>query len=476
MKNKNKEVVMPNDLNSSVDQLIQLSSSQNNNLVYPSESSGNKFFALDLKEKPENNRLDKNKRKFVCVELLNDKLYVKNYSNKELARFLESDKKENGDIVLAFYVKNSEKQELARQIEKKLKKLVGIPNQTKVNRIKEHFENFWKNFKPFDNYHDITETYDQYTGEPIVKATEELFKMYKVLKDRFEKLNDEYGERSEKYKKILNELKSVLESMEVKYEDNRNNFNHLSTDTVASVVSSFKGLIEKFDKKSRQLEIENTNDEHSEELELLENNLIKLQTECKSAIPSGASCTEEIFEEKNKISDKINFLLESVQNERYHTTSALVINGLKRKYNDYRVEFDNLKGKINNLQANSESSAHRELGKCFSKEIGPISEAIQAHLEKTSPEKASVLNKILDYLVGLKERIENKVSIKDINAVIIEIKSFINEKLSMLASSRGFFKGAASADLVRDLNTKLDNLASKTTVSDQDQNSASVNP
>src|ERR1044072_5868628 len=100
----------------------------NGDQIYPtkelnllsSENPENKFFALDLKQSLEaTKQVIKNKRKFVCVELLNDKLQAKNSSHKEVETILETDKNK---IIAAFYVKGDEKEKLANEITEKLKK------------------------------------------------------------------------------------------------------------------------------------------------------------------------------------------------------------------------------------------------------------------------------------------------------------------------------------------------------------------
>jgi hypothetical protein len=459
---------MPNDSIYPVEQLNKLASAQN---LSPTESSENKFFALDRSENSEINHSDKNKRKFVCVELLNNKLQVENYSNKDLAKVLESDEKV---ISLVFYVKNSEKEKLANEIKGKVKKLAGSSNEEKFNTIKEHFKKVWKNFTPFASYHDISEAYDQVTGEPIIKVTSDLSIMYSDIKKRCEKLKEQYGERSEKYQKILQSLEVIVKDMEKEFADNRDNFQHLSTDTVSSVIVSFKKLKEKFEEESKQLEIENSNDVHTKKLELLEKDVIKLQTDCEKAIPSGTS-TEEIFEERKEIKRKMDLLLITIQDLKDHTISDATIKGVEEKFKSLQTKLVMLTAKINssqvtNLQVNSDETninqAHMD--RYFQENIQPILENIENHAAKTSEAKAGILKQILAYLNNIKEKIISNSPLDKIKDMIKEIKIIINTKSTELAAARGFFSNQSkSARLIEDLVSKLDELPSQNYTIDQ---------
>lgn len=441
-------------------------------LIYPANSE-NKFFSLDLEENSEIYHSEKNKRKFVCVELINNKLQVKNYSNKDLAKALESNKNGGAVIPLVFYVKNSEKEKLTTEIRAKLKKLAGLSNQEKINKIRDHFKkNVWKNFTSFDSYHDISEAYDQHTGEPITKATNELAGIYDDVKKRYEELKIQYAERSEKYQEILTELKTVLDNMETEYKNNRENFQHLSTDTVASVIKCFEKLKEQFEEKTQQLEIEKSNDERNAKLRVLEKNVIKLQKDCEDAIPPGAACTEEIFEERKRIKSNIDLLMISIQNLKNHDIPDSTIKGLEKKLNSLHEEIITLNCKIVTPQIIN--FPNEQTNKVW-ENIQPILENIQNHAAKTSEAKAGILNKILDYLKNIKDKIVSNSPLDEITDIIKNIKIFIKTNYNELAAARGFFSNQGkSVSLIQALESQLDKLVS--TTNGQEQSVASVRP
>lgn len=456
-----------------INQLNKLAASDSPPSAYSAVDT-NKFFALDLKENSGANHSTKNKRKFISVNLLDNKLQIVSHSKKELAKVLESNKKE--EILLVFYVKTSEKNEFEKEIKSKLSMLAGLTIQEKINEIIKHFRVVWKNFTPFPNYHNILEAYDQHSGEPILKAANKVGEIYLDIKKSYEDLKKQYGERPEKFQKILAELESIVGSMEKEYENNRDRFQHLSIGSIASVIKFFEKKKEKFEGEAQQLKKEDSNDERNEKLKLLKDRLVTLQTDCEKVIPKKAACTEKMFEERKEIKNEIELLFVYIEDLIQHVViSDETIAGLDDKLNNLENKLLNFKSKVNaplmGSQNNNEkeNEQRRQMENYFAETLQPKLTIITNHSKKTSPEKAGVLNNILLYIRQLKEMIDKKESIVVIKDKIKKIKEFIDENISKLSISTGKFFNPVSPGLVNDLSSKLDHLVPETIVNDPKQ-------
>lgn len=459
-----------------IDQLNELKQSGNNS----NKNKKSKYLAADLHA----NTLVQEKRKFVSLESSpnSDVLIVKKYCHKTFKdSSIQNDKNDKpiNEKHLVLYVKGNEQKKCFSEMQQIVTDSFDLRLDNTLNKVRNHFEKVWINVKEFDNYGDMKRAFDEKTGEYIENSVNGLGKTYLEAEEKYQQLIAK-GVVSGESKKILNQMQEILSKMKDIFDKNRSDFQHLSTNTVSSVAQSFEKLVSEFEEKIQQLEIEKSNAENNERIKVLENNTIKLQTDCKNSIPSGLTCIEEIFDERKEINNRIDFLLASICDLKKSNMTTFAVDGLEGKYNSLQNELLVFSNKINiplveNVNNSEEEKLQQErMEEYFNEKIQPILENIQNHSEKTSPEKASILKEILNYFKNINEKITAKTYIEDINGIIEDIKKFIKDKIKVLVPSRGFFK-SVSVGLVEDLSSKLDGLAPQTATSEQ-QNFASVRP
>lgn len=410
------------------------------------------------------------KRKLVCIVSHKEKLVVKKYDHEEFeknANFQDNQVFINTDLVqLVLYAKRNEQKQCSDEIEKILKKSFDVNNKDKIYKIRGHFNNVWRNIREFSTYADMLSAYDVKTGNYIHHSLHHLGKIYLDTEKEYQQLNASKDVFSKEYSNILKEMESILNKMKFIYEENRKDFQHLSTNTISPVEKSFEKLVSDFKEKTQQLEIVKSNAENLKKLEILEENLIDLQNDCKNVIPSGTTCTEEIFDERKKINDKIDFLLASIMDLKKSSMTNFAVDGLEEKYKTLEKELLELSEKISSpkVKNNSEEQKlqHEPMEKHFIEKIQPILDNVQIYAKNTSPEKANVLKKIVEDFKNLKQKIVDKANIKEINEIVTKIRDFIKDKLQMLAAPRGFFSTQGkSANLIQDLDSNLANLVSQ---------------
>jgi prophage DNA circulation protein len=444
------------------------------------------YLAVEFPKENANIAVQK-KRKFVCLELsLDNEKAVKKYDHKGFKESVSpKGSKNTNKKLLVLYVKGNDQDKCFNEMQTIVDETFDLESDAVVQKIRDHFLKNWVNIKGFISHADMKRSYDEKTGEFINNTVTDLGDIYIEIKARYDKYRKKYSENSEEFTETLNEMQKILDEMKAIFDKNKVAFDHLITGTVNPVATSFKNLAARFDEKSKELKLINTNNNNKVKLNLLESDVITLKTDCKTAILSTATCKEEIFDERKEIKNKIDFLLTAIHDLKNHTITTFAIGGLEQKYNSLKNELFVLKDKINiqpieNLKSNSdERNIHQErMEKYFDKMLQPIFENIQNHSEKTSPEKASVLKKILDYLTDIKEKIKAKACVEDINGIIRDIKNLIEDKIKMLSTPRGatLFKRTTSADLAEKLKSELDDLVPKTIVNGQEQSFVSVRP
>ena len=409
------------------------------------------------------------KRKLVCIVSHKEKLVVKKYDHEEFeknANFQDNQVFINTDLVqLVLYVKRNEQKQCSEEIEKILKKSFDVSNKDKIYKIRGQFNNFWRNIREFSTYADMLSAYDVKTGNYIHHSLNHLGKIYLDTEKEYQKLNASKDVFSKEYSNIIKEMESILNKMKFIYEENRKDFQHLSTNTISPVEKSFEKLVSEFEKKVQQLEEAKNIAKNNDRMEVLENNTIKLQTDCKNVIPAGTACTEEIFNEKKKINDNINFLLTSIQDLKKSNVTNCAVGGLEDKYKTLAKELLEFQKKIslarNINNSEEEKLQHKQMETFFEERLQPILANVQNYAQETSPEKASVLKKIVEDFKNLHQKILGKANIKEINEIVTKIRDFIKDKLQVLVAPRGFFSTQGkSANLIQDLHSNLANLVS----------------
>lgn len=422
-----------------------------------------KYIAVDL----QTNSLIQKKRKFVSLEFSQDlnKLLVVKHGHKSFMDSSTSGGKSINEKLLVLYVKGNEQDQCFKEMQKILNESFDLSPDNTLKVITSHFEQVWTNIKKFDNYGEMTRAFDDKTGEYILNSVNDLGKTYFEIEKKYQELNKNRAV-SKECDSILDEMQRILADMKDIYDKNSMKFQHRATNTVSSVAQSFENLVSEFEKKAQQLEKAKNTAENNGRMEVLENNTIKLQTDCKNVIPSGTTCTEEIFDERKKINDKIDFLLASIMDLKKSSMTNFAVDGLEEKYKTLEKEVLELSEKISSpkVKNNSEEQKlqHELMKKHFKEEIQPILDNVQIYAKNTSPEKASVLNKIVADFKNLKQKIVDKANIKEINEIVTKIRDFIKDKLQMLAAPRGFFSTQGkSANLIQDLESNLANLVSQ---------------
>lgn len=436
---------------------------ESKNFSYKQDEKKYKYIAADL----QTNSLIQKKRKFVSLEFSQDlnKLLVVKHGHKSFIDSSTSGGKSTNEKHLVLYVKGNEQDQCFKEMQKILNVSFDLSPDNTLKVITSHFEQVWTNIKKFDNYGEMTRAFDDKTGEYILNSVNDLGKTYFEIEKKYQELNKN-RDVSKECDSILDEMQRILADMKDIYDKNSMKFQHRATNTVSSVAQSFENLVSEFEKKAQQLEEAKNTAENNGRIDVLENNTTKLKTDCKNVIPSGTTCTEEIFGERKKINDKIDFLLASIGNLNKLSTTSFAVDGLEEKYKTLEKELLKFSDKISSPKVTNDSEAqklqHELMEKNFEEKIQPILDNVQIYAKNTSSEKASVLKKIVEDFKNLKQKIVDKTNIKEINEIVTKIRDFIKDKLQMLATPRGFFSTQGkSANLIQDLDSNLANLVSQ---------------
>ena len=426
------------------------------------ENENYKYIAADL----QTNSSTPKKRKFVSLEYSHDlkKLLVVKHDHKSFKDSSTSGGKSINTKYLVLYVKGNEQDKCFNEMQDILIDSFDLKLDETVKKTKHHFETVWKNIKKFDNYGDMKRAFDEKTGEYIINSVNDLGKTCFEIEKKYQELNKN-RDVSKECDSILDEMQRILADMKDIYDKNGMEFQHRATNTVSSVAQSFENLVSEFEKKFQQLEEAKNIAKNNDRMEVLENNTIKLQTDCKNVIPAGTACTEEIFNEKKKINDNINFLLASILDLKKSNVTNFAVGGLEDKYKTLAEELLEFQKKIslakNINNSEEEKLQHKQMETFFAEKLQPILDNVQNYAKKTSPEKASVLKKIVEDFKNLHQKILGKANIKEINEIVTKIRDFIKDKLQVLVAPRGFFSTQGkSANLIQDLHSNLANLVS----------------
>lgn len=445
--------------------------------LYPKLTTEGKekiYLGIDLLDVDSNSE----KRKLVSVIFHEGKLTVRKFDHKKFEQYLNFQNGKvfiNNDLVhLVFYVENNNSlKKCSEELNRILETSGDIGDKEKIIRIKAHFNSVWKNVREFDTYSAMVNVYDRNTGNFIHNSVNKLGVIYLDIENKYMQLKAD-NSVPEGGEEIIANMKDILDKMKDIYEKNRNDFHHLSTNTVSPVADAFNKLVSKFEEKVLQLDLLKSNAERSKQFKLLENSLVRLQTNCEKLIPENAMCTEELFDERKGIRNEIKHLLLYINDLSKHTVADTVITGLQEKFSTIEKKLRMFRHKVN-IQSNeganndvAEKIQLEQMNKYFQYNIQPILDNIQNYSEKTSPEKANILKRIVEDFNDLKQKIIAKVTISEIKEIIIQIKVFIQTKFEMLATSRGFFSSQGkSVDFIKDLKLKLEDLIQTDNVQDQ---------
>jgi len=433
-------------------------------IAYLIKSGETVYIAVDPNEK-NNGFLKKNKRKLICIleNVETKKVSIEGYNNREFR---------NNFLMLATKVlvsKNKDKQRKVRAIiyvkASKQDADLKLIKEKKLLAIEERIYTLIKDCRiyRYENYPQMCQAYDAETGEFIDDVLKDLSDTYIDMKAVYNEYISKYS--AERFTKILNEMEKILKEM--KDGTNEANSDRVTTNTVNPWAIAFKNLAEKFNELELKLK-----------LNLLKSKVLTLQTDCENAILSSVACREEIFGKRNEIKEKIDFLLGAIQKDS--TITTVVIDDFGKSYSGLREELSALKAEINtqsieNLKSDSDKEDLRqEKMKKYFREKQPIFDDIKNHALKTSRDKAKILNKILEYLENIKEKIISDSPLDEITDIIESIKTFIKDSKEVLSPIRGLFHSEAeSMKLIKNLKSQLDNLVPP---NDQEQSFMSARP
>lgn len=425
-------------------------------------------------EKKEQVKLEKNKRKFVCIELnLRENILVtKKYDNHEFLNAIKAKRK----IYLAFYVKASEQNDCYKEVNKMLERLVDLDISSKsieqhklnaIDTVKKHFKDHWKNYNDtYENYLDLSNAYDEKTGQPINNVVTDLAKIYLEIEAKYNKNKLIYGDRAIK-------LEEILTAMKKEYEQNRDKYRHLDSNTVSPVVAAFDLYVSQFNKEMDRLEQEDVNTLLKSRCSALKNEVDNLYVECINAIPKDTLCTEELLNKKSEISKEIKLLSQMLKGLESPVPTEQEINGLQIKYESFVGQVDSLKKEIQELlksiekntqsivgEKNDDQVKVERLGEYYLEKITPALSNIKKHKETTSAGKKEILEKIITDVNQLRDEIAGSAK-EAIQAKAKSIVSYIDENYLDLATARGFFAAkGTSGDLVASLKLILNNMFS----------------
>lgn len=384
------------------------------------------------------------KRKLVCIVSHKEKLVVKKYDHEEFeknANFQDNQVFINTDLVqLVLYAKRNEQKQCSYEIEKILKKSFDVNNKDKIYKIRGHFNNVWINIREFSTYADMLSAYDVKTGNYIHHSLHHLGKIYLDTEKEYQQLNASKDVFSKEYSNILKEMESILNKMKFIYEENRKDFQHLSTNTISPVEKSFEKLVSDFKEKTQQLEIAKSNAENLKKLEILEKNLIDLQNDCKNAIPSEAAYPQAIFKEKDEIISDIETLLKYSKSLKNLITFKDEINGLQTKLNELKDKFANLNARILTGTVNQETQeviSTKEVESLFEKLQGLLVE-LKTH-ETKGENKKEIKEELIQKIDNIL-KLNKQCSLEELSNAINGANQFIeNNKDKASEYTGGFF-------------------------------------
>lgn len=422
-------------------------------------------------EKKEQVKLEKNKRKFVCIELNSRKniLVTKKYDNHEFLSAINAKR----EIYLAFYVKASEQSNCYIEVKKMLERLVDLDISPKsieqhtlnaIDTVKKHFKGHWENYNDtYENYLDLSNAYDKNTGQPINNVVTDLAKIYSEIEAKYNKNKLIYGDRAIK-------LEEILTAMKKKYEQNRDKYRHLDSNTVSPVVAAFDLYVSQFNKEMDRLKQEDVNTLLKSKCSALKNEVDNLYVECINAIPKNTLCTEELLNKKSEISKEIELLSQMLKGLQSPVPTEQEINGLQIKYESFVRQVDSLKEEIQELLRPIEKNTQNIVDEkdcqmksamleTYFEKIVPALKAIEDHKGVTkSTDKKAILETIITDVNQLQGEIAGSVK-EAIQAKAKSIVSYIDENYLNLATARGFFATTGtSGNLVASLKLILNNM------------------
>lgn len=401
--------------------------------VYPIEknensSSKKKYLVVDFNEEISASSSVKDKRKIVCIERnKKNELTVENYDNGQFKKAFKKVQAERREIYLVLYVKDSEQAQCTKESRKILELRFDLSDADKVDQLKNHFKESWKNFREFNHYALMKRSYDEKTGEHITNVLADLT----AKKDTIHKL---YKEIEGEFEGHTSTLESILQEVDEKYKEATENHQHLEVGTYSLLATELGSCVSKFNAELKRLRKEDSDVLQKDKCISLKNEIEALQKECRGAIPSDTLCTEELVNKKNKINTEIALLLQMVEELGNSIDIPIdqAIKGLEKKFNDVQTQLASLKVEIEGLSKTQEKNTQSvqnmpaETNSLFD-ELNELLSEIENH--QTDKAKTAVKEELVNKIKGILSQ-RNETSSKDLNEAIEKAKEFVeaNEK------------------------------------------------
>ncbi|MFZ0219396.1 MAG: hypothetical protein WAL30_04235 [Candidatus Aquirickettsiella sp.] len=419
--------------NFQVDRVYPILEELNSNENYINKSNTTKYFSADLQA----NTLTQKKRKFVCLESSPDStklLVVKKYDHKSFKDSSTSDVKPINKKHLVLYVKGNEQEQCFKEMQQIVTDSFDLNLDDRIGKAISHFKGVWKNINEFGNYGDMKQAFDEKTGNYIQNSVNDLGKIYREMEEKYQQLNKN-RDVSEESIKILDKMEEILDEMKNIYERNRDDFKHLSTNTVFSVTESFTSKVIAFKGLTEALGTEENNVKLKKQYQIFNDKLVAFQAEVNK--PILVPCSEEVFIEKNKISEQITDLLQRSVGLKICIPSELEINGLQSKLDNLEISFSNLSDTITPESINQSTQKDIPQTKSLFKELEVLLAGIEAH--KTDGNKEKLKGDLIQEIKNVLE-VQDNNSIEALSKVINKTNEFIEDnKVEANAYTGGSF-------------------------------------
>ncbi len=406
------------------------------------------YIAIDSSD--ENNDLSKNKRKLICI-LENQKTKIvtvreydnegfeNNFSMRSTDEIISNtkDKRKLKKVRAIIYVKANELHSDATEI--KENKLVTI------DRI---ITNFIKDRKIgiYENFPEMRKAYDAETGDSIKGILSNL----KSLLNEMDKTITDFEEK----KFNVSILKKLKIEMEIRKSIAEGEYQKSDFYSFSSVFTYFISNKDAFYKEVEQLILRKNYNEFIGKIN-------DLEIKSKKILSVNDLHPKRVFTIHEELTKNIITLREAADKLKLSITKVQ-LNSLDEAYKDCTTYFNELEIQISSSkkQTNknvSTTTSDNSLLNSYEQHLGSLEKAIEAKSKGTSENKVQLLKKIINYLQEIRNKIKDLSPFEEVKQIINQIKEFVKEKYTELATPRGFFsRQGESVRLIQDLESQLD--------------------
>lgn len=359
------------------------------------------------------------KIKFICIKFdeKSKHFFSKKYNFDDFIK-----EKGKGKIFyLAIGVKENKVNGILEEAKKLLEISISLSNNVKndmdaykrekISGLISHFKGtYTSNFKEYNSFQELYQSYDRKTGENISD------KLNTLLKEKFSPLYGIYQQKLKKYgiQSVL-PLKLILEEGEKEYTAAIDKHQHLANDTFGSLEDKFKDISNRFNDEIVQLEKRDEAEKLSERLNNLTCEAEKLKRDSVNTCHESGLYSKKVIENHNEVTQAISFLLSSLNELKHQSLTEGAINGLEKKYNELFGNLENLKKDIND---STSDKANQDTQKDISSKTQPLFNELGSLLEKVKAHKPS----------SGKEEIKEDF-VKEIDS-LLELKDSTSESLT----------------------------------------------